>query len=318
MSSLCAPVRPRRRIRRPSGADTPGASEPVIRAIALVPDRMSPPEWRQSNACPGPMVATEQLPFITSERVVRTVLFVDVVESVRLMEEDEDGMIHRWLRLVDHESRTCCRATAAGSSRARATACCSSSRDVQSGPAAAFAIQAPRRHREPGPARRPAACCCGSAPTSGQLIADEHDVYGRGVNLAARLTTLAGPGEIVGFGRRARPADAVARRRHRGPRANAISSTCTSRCARTGVGPPGPRPVIEPGDRADAGAAADHRGHPVRRPRHGTASTRCSARSWPTRSSPPVAHGRAERDLALSTTVFRGRASPRSRRSART
>ena len=31
----------------------------------------------------------------------------------------------------------------------------------------------------------------------GQVIADEHDVYGRGVNLAARLTTLAGPGEIV-------------------------------------------------------------------------------------------------------------------------
>jgi adenylate cyclase len=31
----------------------------------------------------------------------------------------------------------------------------------------------------------------------GSLIADEHDVYGRSVNLAARITTLAGPGEIV-------------------------------------------------------------------------------------------------------------------------
>ena len=29
------------------------------------------------------------------------------------------------------------------------------------------------------------------------LVTDEHDIYGHGVNLAARLTTLAGPGEIV-------------------------------------------------------------------------------------------------------------------------
>jgi class 3 adenylate cyclase len=31
----------------------------------------------------------------------------------------------------------------------------------------------------------------------GELIADARDVYGHDVNLAARLTTLAGPGEIV-------------------------------------------------------------------------------------------------------------------------
>ena len=31
----------------------------------------------------------------------------------------------------------------------------------------------------------------------GELIADDHDVYGRSVNLTARLTALAGPGEIV-------------------------------------------------------------------------------------------------------------------------
>ena len=31
----------------------------------------------------------------------------------------------------------------------------------------------------------------------GELIADEQEVYGGEVNLASRLTTLAGPGEIV-------------------------------------------------------------------------------------------------------------------------
>ena len=32
---------------------------------------------------------------------------------------------------------------------------------------------------------------------TGQVMVDENDVYGRDVNLAARLTTLAGPGEII-------------------------------------------------------------------------------------------------------------------------
>src|ERR1700712_3229981 len=33
-------------------------------------------------------------------RVVRTLLFVDVVESVRLMEENEDGVVRRWREFI--------------------------------------------------------------------------------------------------------------------------------------------------------------------------------------------------------------------------
>ena len=35
-------------------------------------------------------------------RVVRTVLVADVVESVRLMQEDESGTVQRWRAFVDH------------------------------------------------------------------------------------------------------------------------------------------------------------------------------------------------------------------------
>ncbi len=80
----------------------------------------------------------------------------------------------------------------------------------------------------------------------GEVITDEHDVYGRGVNLAARLTTLAGPGEIV--------ASAGVR--------DQLTAILDADVEDLGecfvkhmdepvrayrVGPPGPRPVIEPG-----------------------------------------------------------------------
>ena len=41
-------------------------------------------------------------PEIEMARVVRTVLVVDVVESVRLMQEDEAGTVQRWRAFVDH------------------------------------------------------------------------------------------------------------------------------------------------------------------------------------------------------------------------
>ena len=39
------------------------------------------------------------------ERATRAVLFVDVVDSVRLIERDEEGVISRWLNLVDQVKR---------------------------------------------------------------------------------------------------------------------------------------------------------------------------------------------------------------------
>ena len=51
----------------------------------------------------GEPVITEALPSVVElARVVRTVLVVDVVESVRLMQEDEAGTVQRWRSFVDH------------------------------------------------------------------------------------------------------------------------------------------------------------------------------------------------------------------------
>jgi class 3 adenylate cyclase len=45
----------------------------------------------------------QKLPFANSaERATRAILIVDVVESVRLIEQDEEGVIVRWLKLVNY------------------------------------------------------------------------------------------------------------------------------------------------------------------------------------------------------------------------
>jgi len=165
-----------------------GAGRPTPELV-LVPDRLSPPECEQPIDCLAPMVATEHLPLIHSERVVRTVLIVDVVESVRLMEEDEEGVVQRWLRLVDHVVKDrLVKSTGDGMLLEFAR--------VQSAMTAAFAIQRASDIANLGlPGDRRMLLRMGAQV--GELIADERDVYGRGVNLAARLTTLAGPGEIV-------------------------------------------------------------------------------------------------------------------------
>jgi len=129
-------------------------------------------------------------------RVVRTVLVADVVESVRLMQEDESGTVQRWRAFVDHVVHRLLPgqdgrlvkslgdglmlefthpSTAVNVAFAMQDAMAQANRDVE---------RSRRLHLRIG-------------INVSQLIADEHDVYGHGVNLAARLMTLAGPDEIV-------------------------------------------------------------------------------------------------------------------------
>jgi adenylate cyclase len=68
--------------------------------------------------------------------------------------------------------------------------------DIRSAASAAIAIQQESTQASPGlPADEQMFLRMGIE--FGDVIVDHHDVYGRGVNLAARLATLAGPNEIV-------------------------------------------------------------------------------------------------------------------------
>ena len=130
------------------------------------------------------------------ERVVRTVLVVDVVESVRLIQDDESGSIRRWRAYV---AEVADRIVPAHGGRLI--------KSLGDGlmiefPAAPTAVQAAlelqqlsRLANEGLPEASKMRVRIGVHVSP--LIADARDVYGHGVNLTARLAALAEPDEIV-------------------------------------------------------------------------------------------------------------------------
>lgn len=129
-------------------------------------------------------------------KLTKTIVVVDLVESVRLMQLDEAGVIDRWRRFV-HEVRHQVlppfegrMVKSLGDGMLLEFAC------VPSGVGAALEIQRRLSHCMPSHAGetelqlRIGAHHC-------EVVHDELDIYGSGVNLAARLTTLARPGDIV-------------------------------------------------------------------------------------------------------------------------
>lgn len=129
-------------------------------------------------------------------RVVRTVLVVDVVESVRLIQEDEEGTIQRWRSFVDHVVHRLLPSYEGRMVKSLGDGMMLEFPHVHGAMAAAFAIQEASASAEVNvPENRRSRLRIGIHVSP--LVVDEHDIYGHGVNLAARLTTLAGPDEIV-------------------------------------------------------------------------------------------------------------------------
>jgi class 3 adenylate cyclase/tetratricopeptide (TPR) repeat protein len=129
-------------------------------------------------------------------RVVRTVLVVDLVESVRLIEEDEDGTVRRWREFVSGTSHDVLPAHGGRLVKSLGDGMMLEFEQTPAAVQAAFAIRDACGRLNAGvPANRQMLLRIGAH--TGELIEDDLDVYGRSVNLAARLTSLAGPGEIV-------------------------------------------------------------------------------------------------------------------------
>jgi adenylate cyclase len=129
-------------------------------------------------------------------RVVRTVLVVDIVESVRIMQENEEGTVQRWRAFVDHVVHRVLPQHEGRMVKSLGDGMMLEFPRVHSAIATAFALQEASAIAEEGVPREHRLRLRIGIHVS-PLIVDQYDVYGHGVNLAARLTTLAGPDEIV-------------------------------------------------------------------------------------------------------------------------
>ena len=124
------------------------------------------------------------------------VLVLDVVESVRLMQEDESGQIDRWRRLVNDIATRVLPSHGGRLVKSLGDGLLLEFATVADAVRAALEIQGSplcgRRDGAAGPAMmlRVGVHVC-------EVVRDALDIYGNGVNLAARLAGLAGPGEIV-------------------------------------------------------------------------------------------------------------------------
>ncbi|MCW5665078.1 MAG: hypothetical protein KIT35_14710 [Piscinibacter sp.] len=129
-------------------------------------------------------------------RLRRAVVVVDLVDSVRLIDGDEAGVIDRWRRFVNEVRTEVLTGDGARMVKSLGDGMLLEFRHAP--PAVAAALDMQRRIGRYNEGRgsdaqmwlRIGAHTC-------EVVADELDIYGSGVNLAARLSRIAGPGEIV-------------------------------------------------------------------------------------------------------------------------
>jgi len=121
---------------------------------------------------------------------------MDLVESCRLIQDNEAEAAARWRMFKARIEREIVPAYRGRLTRTEGDGLLVTFVELRDALAATFAIQRASREANAGlPPSRHMLLRMGVHVT--ELFEDERDVYGRGVNLAARLYTLAGPGEIV-------------------------------------------------------------------------------------------------------------------------
>ncbi|VAW03329.1 Adenylate cyclase, partial [hydrothermal vent metagenome] len=133
---------------------------------------------------------------LSFERAGRAVLMVDLVESVRLIEQDEAGAVSRWLDLVHHIDDGILPKCNGRLVKSLGDGLLLDFDTVRQASTAAFDIQracTDQNKNKPGNQH----FLLRMGIEISDVFDDERDIYGHGVNLAARLMKLAGPGEIV-------------------------------------------------------------------------------------------------------------------------
>lgn len=174
----------------------------------------------------------------------RAVLLADIVESVRLIEQDEVRVISRWLALVERVKKEILPKHNGRMVKSLGDGMLMDFADVRSAVNAAFAIQEASRRGNEGVAPEQQILLRMGMEVS-DVIVEADDLHGRGVNLAARLMSLAGPGEIVisAHARDQLTADLDADVEDLG---DCFLRHVSQPVRAYRVGPPGPRPVIKP------------------------------------------------------------------------
>ena len=129
-------------------------------------------------------------------RAEKAVLIVDIVESVRLMEEYEHDCIAQWLALVERVRNDVLPDCEGRYVKSLGDGMLLEFGNARAAVRAAFSIQELSRQaaQSVAPERQ---IWLRMGVESGRVIVGADDVFGHDVNLAARLMTLAGPGEII-------------------------------------------------------------------------------------------------------------------------
>lgn len=129
-------------------------------------------------------------------RRLRAVLFVDMVDSVRIMSLDEAGTVARWRELMAAVAAVDLPKFGGRRVKLQGDGMLAEFESTVGAIECAIAIQARVAQRES--ALEPSVRIrLRMGVHVADVIADEFDIYGEGVNLAARLRDLGGPDEIV-------------------------------------------------------------------------------------------------------------------------
>ncbi|MBT2300917.1 hypothetical protein J7E70_10615 [Variovorax paradoxus] len=135
-------------------------------------------------------------PGFSLQRHRKVVLVVDLVESVSLMQADELGVIARWQAFLAHVNQLVLPAHEGRLVKSLGDGLMVEFESVRNAAAAARAMHAyMSEHNEPIGAGRTMALRAGLH--AADVYVDGLDIYGKGVNLAARVATLAGPNQTA-------------------------------------------------------------------------------------------------------------------------